>query len=132
VKRMLATAAIAAVPTTPALAHDGCHSDTCRERVARKQCSQRRPVKCVLRAAYTHRVSLITLKVIGYCESRLDPLAHNASGSSGLFQILPSTFATTPYANRWLFSAKWNSLAGAYLLRHQGTTPWNASKECWG
>jgi len=41
---------------------------------------------------------------VAECESNLDPNAVNPiSGASGLFQFLPSTWATTPYANDNIF-----------------------------
>lgn len=59
------------------------------------------------------------------CESRLNPLAFNPSGASGLMQFLPSTFATTPYAHRSIWSAKWNSLAGAWMHRMGRGNEWS-------
>jgi soluble lytic murein transglycosylase-like protein len=119
-----------------AKAHPGkhCHTRACPERVAMKQCSQARPVHCIRRAAIRHRVAFHLQLAIARCESRLRPEVTNTSGSgaSGLMQFMPSTFAATPYRFRWIFSAKWNALAGAWLLQQQGTGPWTASRGCWG
>jgi hypothetical protein len=117
-------------------AHPGrhCHTRACPERVAMHQCSQSRPVPCIRRAALRHRVSFHLQLTIARCESGLDPTETNngGSGASGLMQFMPSTFATTPYALRPLFSAKWNALAGAWLLRRAGTGPGLASRHCGG
>jgi soluble lytic murein transglycosylase-like protein len=119
---------------TDAHAHSGCHSRECVERVARKQCSQTRPVPCLRRAAIRWRVSFRLQLAIARCESGLIPTRTNdrGSGSSGLMQFMPSTWATTPYRFRWIFSARWNALAGAWLMRRAGTAPWTASSACWG
>ncbi|MGC4191739.1 MAG: SH3 domain-containing protein [Thermomicrobiales bacterium] len=50
---------------------------------------------------------------VATCESGLDPSAVNASsGASGLFQFMPSTFASTPYADQDIFDA-WASANAA-------------------
>jgi hypothetical protein len=118
VKRMLATAAIAAVPatiTTPAAAD--CKTSTCDERVARKSCDQSHVRACIRRAAYTHRVSFSVLYRKAWCESTLNPFATNGA-HRGLFQFnWPGTWSTTPYRRHSAFSAKWNSLAAAWMHR---------------
>lgn len=53
---------------------------------------------------------------VAQCESVLDPNAVNpASGVSGLFQFLPSTWATTPYANQDIFDPVANANAAAWM-----------------
>ncbi len=130
---MLAVAVLTGWAAT-ADAHDGCHSRACHERVAMKQCSQSRVVPCIRRAALRHRVSVHLQLAIARCESRLRPwvLNTNGSGAAGLMQFMPGTFAATPYGARPILSAKWNALAGAWLLRRAGTGPWTASRGCWG
>ena len=50
---------------------------------------------------------------VAMCESNLDPSAVNSSsGASGLFQFMPSTFASTPYADQDIFDA-WASANAA-------------------
>jgi uncharacterized protein YraI len=50
---------------------------------------------------------------VAMCESNLDPGAVNgSSGASGLFQFMPSTFASTPYADQDIFDA-WASANAA-------------------
>ena len=116
-------AASAAVTLTLALpatggAHTGCHSARCTERVAAKRCSQARPVSCIHRAALHWRVSYSMLRRKAWCESRFIARASNGS-HFGIFQFAPSTWATTPYRSRWIFSAKWSALAGAWM-HHRG------------
>lgn len=103
--------------STPADAREGCNSRSCHERVAMKQCSQTRVVACIRRAALHHRVSLPMLMRKARCESTLNPLAVNGV-HAGLFQFriaAPSTWATTRYASRSPWSAKWSSLAAAWM-----------------
>lgn len=130
---MLASALSALVFVTTADAHRGCHSAACNERVAMHQCSQARAVPCIRRAAMHWRVSFYLQLAIARCESGLRAWAMNGggSGSSGLMQFMPSTFASTPYGTHPILSAKWNALAGAWTLRHYGTSPWVASAACW-
>lgn len=120
----LATLAALTIPA-PAAAKSGCNSRACLERVARKACSQSRPVPCIRRAALHWRVSFPMLLRKARCESGLNPYAFNGAPfnrapvvtvkSSGLLQFLPSTWATTPYARRSIWSARWNSLAAAWM-----------------
>lgn len=80
-------------------------------------CSQTRPVPCVRRAALHWRVSFPMLLRKARCESHLRPWASNGP-HAGIFQFrvaFPSTWATTPYAPRSPYSAKWNSLAAAWM-----------------
>jgi uncharacterized protein YraI len=53
---------------------------------------------------------------VARCESVLDPGAVNASsGASGLFQFMPGTWATTPYADQDIFDATANANAAAWM-----------------
>lgn len=53
---------------------------------------------------------------VAQCESVLDPNAVNpASGVSGLFQFMPGTWATTPYANEDIFDPVANANAAAWM-----------------
>jgi soluble lytic murein transglycosylase-like protein len=121
----------------PAQASEGCQTRECAERVARRNCSQANVPACIRRAALHHRVSERLLRRIIRCESSNrkhphgNPRARNRSGSSGLAQFLPSTWRLTPYRDRWILSVKWNPLGAAWLMRREGTRPWNASRRCW-
>jgi uncharacterized protein YraI len=53
---------------------------------------------------------------VARCESVLDPGAVNASsGASGLFQFMPGTWATTPYADQDIFDPTANANAAAWM-----------------
>ena len=132
------------IPDTQAA--DRCHTRACLERVARKQCSQQRPRACVERAILTYRLTgweAAWLRRIPACESGWDPLAYYPSKraetraeqhwvrrmdiSAGLFAFKPSTWATTPYAHRDQFRAKWSALAAAWMARRGMTSHWECT-----
>lgn len=53
---------------------------------------------------------------VAECESHFDPNAVNpVSGTSGLFQFRPSTWATTPFADEDIFDARANAFAAAWM-----------------
>lgn len=52
---------------------------------------------------------------VARCESVLDPNAVNPAGSYGLFQFIPSTWATTPYANEDIFDAYASANAAGWM-----------------
>lgn len=62
---------------------------------------------------------------VAYCESRYHPNSVNsASGASGLFQFLPSTWSGTPYASQSPFDPRANAFAAAWLYSHYGPGRW--------
>lgn len=127
-RRVAAFAAVVGIALPATTAHADCKSASCLERVARKQCSQHRVWPCVTRAIFTYRLNgwqAAWMRRIPGCESRWNPYARNTSGSSGLYQFLPSTWATTRYARRPVFSAKWNALAAAWMVRSGRTGEWS-------
>jgi len=65
--------------------------------------------------AWMHRVA--------YCESRKNPRASNGS-HHGLFQYAPSTWGTTPYGSRSIWSARWQSMATAWMLNQGRAGEW--------
>lgn len=71
------------------------------------------------------------------CESKYNQYAKNSrSTASGYGQFLESTWRSTMRAmgrdvNTSPFDAEANLEATAYVLNHQGTTPWNSSRTCW-
>lgn len=67
------------------------------------------------------------MRVAG-CESRYDPNAVNASsGAEGLFQFLPSTWRTTPFASSSPFDPAANARAAAWLFSTSGPGAWECS-----
>jgi transglycosylase-like protein with SLT domain len=117
---MVATVAAIAVPVKK---HD-CQTRACVSRVAAKQCSQTRVTPCIRHAALRWRVSYPMLKRKAICESGLNPYAVGFGIHHGLFQFLRSTFATTPYRYRWIYSARYNSLAAAWMHRVGRGSEW--------
>jgi uncharacterized protein YraI len=52
---------------------------------------------------------------VARCESVLDPNAVNPAGSYGLFQFVPSTWASTPYADEDIFDAYASANAAGWM-----------------
>lgn len=62
---------------------------------------------------------------IARCESGLDARIVNAgSGSSGLFQFLPSTWATTPFGSFSIWSPYASALAAGWMVTHGRGGEW--------
>ena len=62
---------------------------------------------------------------VARCESVLDPNAVNAAGGSyGLFQFIPSTWATTPYAQYDIFDPWANANAAAWMWSQGRRNEW--------
>jgi len=68
----------------------------------------------------------LTCAVYGYCATlwrkadcetggTFSPWAHNASGASGLFQFLPSTWRSTPFGRFSVWSPYANALAAGWM-----------------
>jgi Transglycosylase SLT domain len=63
---------------------------------------------------------------VAYCESRYHPNSVNsASGASGLFQFMPSTWRGTPWASQSPFDPVANAQAAAWLYSHYGPGRWS-------
>ncbi len=55
-------------------------------------------------------------RTVASCESGMNPNAYNgSSGASGVFQFLPSSWSTTPYAGYSPFNA-WANVNAAYSV----------------
>lgn len=61
---------------------------------------------------------------IPWCESRWNPWAVSRGGHVGLYQFARSTWATTPYRRRWIFSARWQAFAAAWMLAQGRAGEW--------
>ena len=62
---------------------------------------------------------------VAQCESNLNPYVVNpASNASGLFQFLPSTWATTPYAGLDIFDPVANAEAAAWMWANGRRGEW--------
>ena len=105
----------------------GCKSYRCQERVAIRHCNQARPRWCVERAIITYRLNgwqAAWMRRVYICESGGNPYAVNPSGSVGLWQFQPSTMRSTKYGSHSPFSAKWSSLAAAWMLVNGRSGEW--------
>jgi len=93
-----------------------------------------------LRRELLHRSSAVeainlTCAVYGWCSTlwrkaecetggTFSPTAHNASGASGLFQFLPSTWASTPFARFSIWSPYANALAAGWMHEQGRGSEW--------
>ncbi len=86
------------------------------------QCKWGHVKACIQHSAQRWDQSYVMLLRKARCESELNPSAWNptpvgSEHATGLFQFLPSTFASTPYARRRILSARWNALAAGWMHR---------------
>jgi soluble lytic murein transglycosylase-like protein len=98
-----------------------------RYKLLESRCSQATPHHCIHYAVFVKRLwgwQEAWMYRVAACESEMNPYAHNSSGASGLYQFLYSTWASTPYHWRWIYSAKWNSLAAAWMVQQGRTGEW--------
>lgn len=62
---------------------------------------------------------------VARCESGLNPSAVNSgSGSTGLFQFLRSTWATTPFGSFSIYSANASALAAGWMAQRGRASEW--------
>jgi uncharacterized protein YraI len=77
-------------------------------------------------AATRYGQSPAAMIAVARCESNLDPRAVNrSSGASGLFQFLPGTWRTTPYAGESIFDPRANANAAAWMWSVGRRGEWN-------
>lgn len=124
-KPVAVVAAIAATVLLPTVSE----AKVNRYEVLEARCSQSNPRACVRYAVFARRKSLVGWQInwlyrIPGCESGWNPYAFNPSGSSGLYQFLPSTWRTTPYGWRSIWRAKWQALAAAWMVLRGRTGEW--------
>ena len=73
-------------------------------------------IQIIYAAADRYGQSRSAMLAVARCESLLDPGAYNpASAASGLFQFLPGTWATTPFANESIFDAEASANAAGWM-----------------
>ncbi len=73
-------------------------------------------VGIIVDAANRYGQSPDAMLAVARCESTLNPNAYNASsGASGLFQFLPSTWRTTPYAAQSIWDPWASANAAAWM-----------------
>jgi hypothetical protein len=89
-------------------------------------CSDAGPVSdCIHGAALTYGADEGWMLRVSYCESTWNRFAVNgSSGSSGLFQFIFSTWRTTPYGERSIWSVRWQSLAAAWMWKQGRSGEW--------
>lgn len=105
----------AVLSVAPVEARVNCNKQ-CQQRVAKKQCSQKRVIPCIRHASLRWNVNIHMLLRKARCESGLNPYAVGFIIHRGLFQFnFPGTWGTTPYAKHDPFRALWNSLAAAWM-----------------
>lgn len=107
-----------------------------REYVAYKHCEQGIVRSCIHRAVIHRHLDYGTALYIANRESGFHPelcngevpggphVANRLERACGLFQFMPRTWAGTPYAHRSRFSAKWASLAYAWMVSHGYASAW--------
>jgi hypothetical protein len=71
-------------------------------------------------ASVVYHVPSSTLWRRARCESQLYRYAQNASGASGYWQFLPSTWRSTPFARFSIFSTYPQALAAAWMMGPAG------------
>jgi hypothetical protein len=67
-------------------------------------------------ATTVYRASAADLWRRGRCESHFRRYARNASGASGYWQFLPSTWASTPFARFSIWSVYAQAFAAAWMM----------------
>lgn len=83
-------------------------------------------VQVIYNAAAIYGQSGGDLLRVAQCESGLNPNAVNgSSGASGLFQFMPGTWATTPYAGQDIFDPVANAEAAAWMWANGRRGEWS-------
>jgi soluble lytic murein transglycosylase-like protein len=71
-------------------------------------------IEAIIRdAAAAHGVDPEQLVRVGYCESRFNPGAYNASGAAGLFQFMPGTWAANSVRAGYAGASVYDPVASA-------------------
>lgn len=83
-------------------------------------------------AAAQYGVDPNLMLAIMNCESHGNATDVNSIGASGLFQFLPSTWASNGGNPNNILDGSSQIQMAARVLAKQGTSPWLSSKSCWG
>lgn len=83
-------------------------------------------------AAAQYGVDPNLMLAIMNCESHGNATDVNSIGASGLFQFLPSTWASNGGSPNSILDGSAQIQMAAKVLSTQGTSPWLSSKACWG
>ena len=81
-------------------------------------------------AAIVYRQSFTDMLRVAQCESLLDPKArntqpiYNGEHATGLFQFIPSTWASTPFAAFDIYNGWVNALAAGWMWAHSRRNEW--------
>lgn len=83
--------------------------------------------KCFIKRAAAHfDQSKRHAYAIAYRESRFDfRVTNSSSGAAGLYQFMPRTWASTPYARKSPYSPKHASLAAMWMWSRGGYSHWS-------
>ena len=143
-KPAILTLALAFVPSVahaaggigkPAEHHFACRTvESCHHALAWQRHDRRR-LHRLLRARFrtdvarafslssrVYGISEAKARAVAWCESKFNPFAYNrSSGATGLFQILPSTFNSTPFAGLSEYDPFVNALAAGYIANRDGS-----------
>lgn len=102
-----------------------------RRKAAWTACSQSSVLPCIRHAALVYHQDYGFMVSLASCETggTFDPHAVNptpvgSEHAGGLFQFLPSTWATTPYAGKDQFVARWSALGAAWMLAQGRRGEW--------
>jgi soluble lytic murein transglycosylase-like protein len=82
----------------------------------------------IVQAANMRGIDPAMLLRISWCESRWDPAAHGPGGAAGVFQFIPSTWASASsaagFAGYSPFDARANVETAAWLIATDGPRQW--------
>jgi hypothetical protein len=100
-----------------------------RSEAGKKRCvvrhSEEEIRRFIKRAARKYGQKKKVMLRVAQCESNLNPCAYNRSGPYyGLFQFLKSTWKTTPYGKRDIYSPKAQALATAWMWKQGRKNEW--------
>lgn len=79
----------------------------------------------IRRAAKKYNQRYEAMLCVARCESNLDNCAVNKAGKSyGLFQFIRSTWDSTPFKDKNIYSAKWNAMATGWMWKQGRQNEW--------